>query len=96
MKKLKIITAIIIICTSSLFASRTNIIDFKKEDIKEQVSELFETSKQIVEKGMVLNMLFSFDSDGDLVVYKVTDKKKYLRSDELEDTNHRKTIKINK
>lgn len=70
MKNLKIITIAFIIITSSLFA-KDIVPDVPVKEIRTQVIDLFETPNFSINKELTVNVLFTFSSEGDIIVLKI-------------------------
>ena len=70
MKNLKILAFAFIISTSSLFASEI-VPDIPVKDIRSQVVDLLSNPEFKINEEIVVNVLFTFSSEGDIVVLKV-------------------------
>lgn len=70
MKNLKVIAFALIISTSSLFASEI-LPDVPVKQIRTQVVELFETPDFRISEEITVDILFTFSSEGDLIVLKI-------------------------
>ncbi len=70
MKKLKLLALAVVIGTASLFA-KNEVPDIPVKEIRTQVVDLFETPNFIVEKDYNLNIIFTFNSEGEIVVHSV-------------------------
>lgn len=85
MKNLKLTTLILVIISSSLFATTIN---YNTEEIKQigsEIPESFEVKKNIVEHGLIMNFLFSFNTLGEIVILNIESKKnitEFIDSDE--------------
>lgn len=73
MKNLKIIAIAFIISTSSLFAAEI-VPDIPVKDIRSQVVDLLSDPEFRVAEELVVNVVFTFSSEGDIVVLKVDSK----------------------
>lgn len=84
MKNLKVLSIALFIATSSLFASEI-VPDIPVKEIRTQVVELFdEVPDFYVEEDVLVNIEFTFSSEGDIVVLNVDSKNreilKYVRN----------------
>ncbi len=70
MKNLKVIAIALIISTSSLFAAEI-VPDIPVKDIRNQVVDLLSDPEFKVAEEFVVNIVFTFSSEGDIVVLKV-------------------------
>ena len=77
MKKLNLLALAFVIGTASLFATTSNgILDIPVKQIRDQVVDLFKTPSFDVEKDYNLNIIFTFNSEGAIVVQSVYSKDK--------------------
>lgn len=76
MKKFNLLALALVIGTMSLFATTNGVLDIPAKEIRDQVVDLFKTPNFNVEKDYNLNILFTFDSEGKIVVLKVDSKDK--------------------
>jgi len=83
MKKLKLFTIALLIGTTGLFASEISKGDLKKSDIGTQIENLLYQSEFNFEDASAVQITFTFNSEGQIVILKVnsTDKEvlNYLR-----------------
>ncbi len=71
MKKFKILALALVIGTTSLFATNAeNSADGKKE-IRTQIESLIQAANFIIESDVIVNITFTFSSEGEIVVLKV-------------------------
>ncbi len=72
MKKFNLLALALTIGTMSLFATTTNEVpDIPVKVIENQVSDLFNTPNFNVEKDYNLKIIFTFNSEGEIVVHRV-------------------------
>ncbi len=77
MKKFKLLALALAIGTMSLFATTTNgVPDIPAKQIRSQVSTLFTAPDFTVKEDVSVYVLFTFDSDGKIVVLRVDSKDK--------------------
>ena len=76
MKNDKIIISSICIGTISLFANNIETPKVSKDEIRKQIVELFETSTTNVTSEISVNITFTFNTEGEIVVLKVESKDK--------------------
>ena len=94
MKKFKLLALALAIGTMSLFATTTNkIADIPVKVIGAQITSLFTTPDFTIEKDLTVKVLFTFDSEGKIVVLRVGSKNKDIVNYVNESMNH-KTIEI--
>ncbi|MBG7629212.1 MAG: hypothetical protein IZT56_02155 [Bacteroidetes bacterium] len=75
MKNLKVLAFVLVfvISTTSLFA--TDVVpDIPVKQIRTQVADLFVDADFTIEKEIIVNIVFTFSSEGDIVVLKVDSK----------------------
>lgn len=75
MKKLKLLALAIVIGTASLFATN-EVPDIPVKEIRTQVVDLFKTPSFNVERDYNLNIVFTFNSEGEIVVQSIYSKDK--------------------
>ncbi len=75
MKKYKLLALALAIGTLSLFAANKPA-DIPAKEIRTQVVDLFKTPNFNIEKDYNLNIVFTFNSEGEIVVQSVYDKDK--------------------
>lgn len=82
MKNLKIFAIALIISTSSLFAAEI-VPDIPAKDIRSQVVELLANPEFQINEELVVNVVFTFSSEGDIIVLKIDSTnpnvKQYIR-----------------
>jgi len=78
MKKLNLLALALVIGTMSLFATN-EVPDIPVKVIENQVSDLFKTPTFNVEKDYNLKIIFTFNSEGEIVVHRVYSIDKYNR-----------------
>ncbi len=90
MKNLKLLALALIIGTSSLFATSTDLPDVPVKQISMQISELFtETPDFVVFEDMKINVVFTFNSAGEVIVLKVDSKDKDVLNYIRKTLNHK-------
>lgn len=70
MKKLKLLALALVIGTASLFA-KNEVPDIPVKEIRTQVVDLFETPNFNLEKDYNLNIIFTFNVEGEIVIQSV-------------------------
>ena len=94
MKKFNLLALALAIGTMSLFATTTNkTADIPVKVIGDQITSLFTTPNFAIEKDLSVNVLFTFDSEGKIVVLRVASKDKDIVNYVNESMNH-KTIEV--
>ena len=83
MKRMKLLALALVIGTTSLFATSSIDDDVPAKLIGTQVAELFDTPEFEVGEDLVVNITFTFNSNGEIVVLNVDSKNyevlKYVR-----------------
>jgi hypothetical protein len=74
MKNLKLLALALVIGSASLFANTTSVLDIPAKQIAQQVSELFDTPEFNVNQDLKVMVVFTFDTEGKIVVLKVDSK----------------------
>ena len=76
MKKLNLLALALVIGTASVFATTNEVLDIPVKQIASQVTELFKTPNFDVDQDLEVKIIFSFDSEGKIIVHRVnsTDK----------------------
>ncbi len=93
MKKFNLLALALAIGTMSLFATTNEVPDIPAKVIANQITSLFTTPNFAVEEDISVNVLFTFDSEGKIVILKVDSKDKDVLNYVNECMNHR-TIDI--
>lgn len=90
MKNLHLLTLALLISCVSLFASNKETVPVVKEEIRSQIVELLHTPDFAVESDKVVNLTFTFSTEGEIVILNVDsmdrDILKYVR----ENLNYKK------
>ena len=90
MKNLKLLALALVIGTSSLFAATVELPDVPVKQISMQISELFtETPDFAVIEDMKINVVFTFNSEGEVIVLKVDSKNKDVLNYIRKTLNHK-------
>jgi hypothetical protein len=71
MKNLKLLTLALLIGSASLFANTKSTLDIPAKQVAEQVTELFKMPDFAVKGDTRINVVFTFDTEGKIVVLKV-------------------------
>jgi hypothetical protein len=93
MKKFNLLALALAIGTMSLFATTTTneVPDIPVKVIATQIASLFTTPDFAIEEDLSVNILFTFDSEGKIVVLRIHSKDKDVINYVYETLNH-KTI----
>ena len=90
MKNLKLLALAFVIGSSSLFAASTELPDVPVKQISIQISELFTAAPDFtVSEDMKINVVFTFNSDGEVIVLKVDSKDKDVLNYIRKTLNHK-------
>ena len=90
MKNLKFLALALVIGTSSLFASTVELPDVPVKQISMQISELFTVTPDFaVSEDIKINVIFTFNSEGEVIVLKVDSKDKDILDYIRKTLNHR-------
>ncbi len=91
MKKFNLLALALVIGTMSLFATTTNEVpDIPVKVIATQITSLFTTPDFAIEEDLSVNILFTFDSEGKIVVLRVHSKDKDVINYVYETLNHKR------
>ncbi len=91
MKKFKLLALALAIGTMSLFATTTDgVPDIPAKQIGSQVSTLFTTPDFAVDEDVIVNILFTFDTEGKIIILKVDSKDKDVLNYVNESMNHKR------
>lgn len=109
MKNLKLLILALIIGSASAFASTNNVLDVPIKTIGIQVSDLFEVPEFDVNEDHIVNIIFTFNTYGEIVVLNIDSKdknvlnyvRKYMNNKKIDTPGEAKRIftlplKINK
>jgi flagellar motor component MotA len=96
MKNLKLTTLILVIISSSLFATTINYNTEEFKQIGSEIPEALEVTKNMVEHGLIMNFLFSFDTLGEIVILNVESKKNISELNDLDENNTKIMIPLQK
>jgi hypothetical protein len=94
MKKFNLLALALSIGTMSLFATTTTneVPDIPVKVIATQVASLFTTPNFSIEEDLSVNILFTFDSEGKIVVLRVDSKDKDVLKYVYETMNHKTVV----
>jgi len=90
MKKLKLFTIALLIGTVGVFATTTDLPDVPVEQIRMQISELLTDPDFTVVEDMKVEVVFTFNTEGELIVLKVDSKDKDVLNYVRETLNNKK------
>ena len=74
MKNLKLLALAFVIGSASVFANTTSVDDIPVKQISQQVYELFTAPDFVVNEDINVNVIFTFDTEGKIIVLKVDSK----------------------
>jgi hypothetical protein len=74
MKKFKLMALALVIGTSSLFAFNSEGLDVSKNEIRNQILKLLAVADVTVENEMIVDLTFTFSSQGEIVVLNVNSR----------------------
>jgi DNA-binding NarL/FixJ family response regulator len=80
MNKFRLLAIALVFGTTSLFASTIITPDVSKDEIRKQIIELVANSDTVIENQVVVNVKFTFNTQGEIVVLKVNSKDKQVLS----------------
>lgn len=89
MKKLNVLALALVIGTASLFASNV-VSDIPTKQIRTQIVDLFKTPKFNIEEDLKVNIFFTFNSAGEIVLLKIDSKDKDVLNYVQESLNNKK------
>lgn len=80
MNKFRLLAIALVFGTTSLFASTIITPDVSKDEIRKQIVELVENSNNAIENQVLVNVTFTFSTEGEIVVLKVNSTDKQVLS----------------
>ena len=92
MNKFRLLAIALVLGTASLFANNIISADVTKEEIRKQIIELVDNSEIITESEVTVNITFTFNTDGEIIVTEVDTKDRNVLTFIRENIN-RKTLK---
>jgi len=90
MKNLKLWALAFVIGTVGVFATTTDLPDVPVKQIGMQISELLTEPDFAIEEDMKVEVVFTFNTEGELIVLKVDSKDKDVLNYVRETLNHKK------
>ena len=78
MKKLKVLVLVAVISTASAFAKTGGVLDVPVKQIGSQVANLFKNPDFAIEKELIVNVIFTFNEEGKIVVLHIASKDKEI------------------
>lgn len=91
MKKFKLLALALVFGTMSLFATTTNgVPDIPLKVIRSQITSLFAAPDFTIEEDISVNIFFTFDSQGKIIVLSVVSRDKDVLNYVYETLNHKK------
>jgi len=79
MKAFKFLALAFVIGTVSVFAKTNKILEVPVKQIGSQVAELFKSPEFAVEKELIVNVIFTFNEEGEIVVLHIASRDKEIR-----------------
>ncbi|UMB53197.1 hypothetical protein MKD41_12740 [Lutibacter sp. A64] len=89
MNKFRLLAIALVFGTTSLFASTIITPDVSKDEIRKQIVELVENSSNTIESQVLVNVTFTFSTEGEIVVLKVNSRDKKVLSFIRENLNNK-------
>ena len=90
MRKFKVLAVALVIGTASLFAaSATNLDDAPAKEVRSQILELLETPDFNVDQDTTVYIMFTFNSEGEIVVLDVDSKNSEILNYVRKNINHK-------
>lgn len=80
MNKFRLLAIALVFGTTSLFANTIITPDVSKDEIRKQIIELVENSTNTIENQVIVNVTFTFSTEGEIVVLKVNSTDKQVLS----------------
>ncbi len=78
MKNLNLMILVAVISTVSVVAKTNEILDVPVKQIGSQVAELFKNPDFAIEKELIVNVIFTFNEEGEIVVLHIASKDKEI------------------
>ncbi|UMB59642.1 hypothetical protein MHL31_11190 [Lutibacter sp. A80] len=89
MNKFRLLAIALVFGTTSLFASTIITPDVSKDEIRKQIVELVENTNNTIENQVLVNVTFTFSTEGEIVVLKVNSRDKKVLSFIRENLNNK-------
>jgi hypothetical protein len=96
MKNVKLFLVTFVIGTLGLFANNIETPSVSKDEIRKQIVELFNTSEIVFEQNSYVNITFTFNTEGEIVVLKVDSMNENILKFIRENLNNKKFNKPGK
>lgn len=90
MNKFKLMAIAFVLGTASLFASTINNPDVSGDEVRSQIVQLVNASANSIDTKISVNITFSFNTDGEIVVLKVNSPDKEVLNFIRENINGKK------
>ncbi|MBI9040952.1 hypothetical protein [Lutibacter sp.] len=90
MKNVKLFLVAFAIGTIGLFANNIETPNVSKDEIRKQIVELFDSSELSFEQNSYVNITFTFNTEGEIIVLKVDSMNENILKFIREQLNHKK------
>lgn len=90
MNRFKLLTIALFLGSASLFASTIINPDVSKDEIRKQIVELVESAAGTIENEIVVDLTFTFSTEGEIIVKKLSTRNKYVLKFVRENLNGKK------
>ena len=92
MNKFKLLAIVLVMGVTSLFASSNIDPNVSKDEIRKQIIELVQTASEAIETQASVNVKFTFNTEGEIVVLKVSSTDKEVLTFIRENLNSKKLV----
>lgn len=96
MKKVQLLLVAFVMGTLSLFANNVETPNVSKDEIRKQIIELIESTEMNFEQNSFVNITFTFNTEGEIIVLKVDSMNQNIISFVRENLNGKKLEKPGK
>ena len=90
MNKFKLLAIVLMMGVTSLFASSNIDPDVSKDDIRKQIIELVDNTTTVFENEIIVNVIFTFNTEGEIIVLDVDSINEDVLSFIRKNLNHKK------
>lgn len=90
MNKFKLLAIVLVMGVTSLFASSNIDPDVSKDEIRKQIIELVEKTATVFENETTVNVTFTFNTEGEIIVLNVNSKDREVLAFIRENLNNKK------
>tara|TARA_R110001583_G_scaffold137891_2_gene289448 strand:- start:252 stop:578 length:327 start_codon:yes stop_codon:yes gene_type:complete len=90
MNKFKLLSIVLVMGVTSLFANTNINPDISKDEIRKQIIELVEKTTNVFENEIVVNVTFTFNTEGEIIVLNIDSRERDVLSFIRKNLNNKK------